>query len=153
MKIADERAGRWGVPSTELEARFDLRHCAAAAWMRGRFTLAEMTAPAFTDPAIRDLRTRIDLVADSAQENFEGATLEIIYDDGSADNIAIPAFRGTPGNKLSDAELSELFRQSAAPTLGRTQIDAVLAATWSLDLAPDIAALMAACTPHKETTA
>jgi 2-methylcitrate dehydratase PrpD len=150
VKISDERAGRWGVPGTELEARFDLRHCTAAAWMRGHFTLAEMTAPAFTAPAIIDLRARTDLVADAAQESFEGATLTIEYQDGSSDSIAITAFRGTPGNPLSDDELSTLFRQSAAPSLSPAQIDAVLTANWALDGAPNIATLMAACTTMKD---
>jgi 2-methylcitrate dehydratase PrpD len=150
VKIADERAGRWGVPTTDLEARFDLRHCAAAAWQRGRFTLAEMMQPAFTDPAIIDLRSRIDLIADPAQTDFEGATLEIDFIDGSTDSIVIPAFRGTPKNPMTDQELSDLFRQSAEPLLTVAQIDAVLAANWALENAPDVSALIAACTPNKD---
>jgi 2-methylcitrate dehydratase PrpD len=151
VKIADERAGRWGVPSTDLEARFDLRHCAAAAWQRGRFTLAEMMRPAFTDPVIIDLRARIDLVADPAQTNFEGASLAIDYTDGSADSIFIPAFRGTPKNPMTDQELSDLFRQSAEPMLSAPQIDSVLAANWALKDAPNLSALIAACVPAKES--
>src|SRR5690349_7422480 len=34
-RIADERRARFGNPSSELEARFDTRFCAAAAWRRG----------------------------------------------------------------------------------------------------------------------
>jgi 2-methylcitrate dehydratase PrpD len=151
VQIADERASRWGVPSTDLEARFDLRHCAAAAWQRGRFTLAEMMPPAFTDPAIIDLRSRIDLVADPAQTNFEGATLDIVYSDGSADSIVIRAFRGTPNNPMTDQELSDLFCQAAELSLTAAQIDTVIEANWALDSANSIHALIAACTP-KETT-
>jgi 2-methylcitrate dehydratase PrpD len=152
VTIANERAARWGAPTTELEAKFDLRHCAAAAWVRSHFTLAEMLAPAFTDPAILDLRARIELIADPAQTNFEGATLTIDYVDGTTDHIAIPAFRGTPGNPVTDDELSSLFRQSAAPSLPAAQIDAVLAAIWALGDAPDISGLIHACTPPKETS-
>ena len=43
---------------------------------------------------------RIELIADAAQSSFEGATLRIDYADGSTDAIAIPAFRGTPGNPI-----------------------------------------------------
>ena len=145
VKIADERAGRWGAPSTELEARFDLRHCAAAAWVRGRFTLAEMQHGATRDAAIAALRSRIELVSDPAQSSFEGATLHIDYADGSSDDIAIPTFRGTPGNPMTDAELSAVFRQSAESVLTSVQADAVLDAAWSLPFAPGIARLMAAC--------
>jgi 2-methylcitrate dehydratase PrpD len=145
VKIADERALRWGVPSTDLEARFDLRHCAAASWLRGHFTLAEMAPAAFTDPAIIDLRARIDLVADESQTNFEGATLDIDYTDGSADRVVIPAFRGTPVNPMPDDELSDVFRRSAAAVLPGASIDAVLRECWGLENAPSVSALMRAC--------
>jgi len=145
VEIADERAQRWGVPTSELEARFDLRHCVAAAWIRGRFTLAEMLHAATSDPDIVALRERIDLVADPAQNNFEGATLAIDYADGSADSIAIPAFRGTPNNPMSDDELSLVFRQSAEGVLSSGQVRAVLDAAWALPAAENVNALMQAC--------
>jgi 2-methylcitrate dehydratase PrpD len=142
VKIADERAARFGAPASNLEAKFDLRHCAAAAWMRGRFTLAEMEPAAFEDPAIQDLRSRIDLVADPAHATFEGASCDVLYADGSTDREVIPAFRGTPGNPMSDQELSDVFRVSAEGVLTREAADAVLAAAWSLPSAANIDALM-----------
>ncbi len=142
VKIADERAERFGVPSSDLEARFDLRHCAAAAWLRGRFTLAEMKPAAFTDPAILDLRSRIELVADPEHKTFDGASLEVFYADGSSDRIVIPNFRGTPGNPMSDDELSDVFRLSAEGVLPIGRAQAVLDAAWGLPRAADIRALM-----------
>ena len=53
-EICDERMERFGDPSSELTARFDLCFCAAAAWHRGRFTLDEMRAAAYTDKDILD---------------------------------------------------------------------------------------------------
>lgn len=142
VKIADERAERFGVPSSDLEARFDLRHCTAAAWERGRFTLAEMNRDAFTDPAILDLRARSHLVADPEHKTFDGASLTIDYTDGSQDRIVIPNFRGTPGNPMSDAELSDVFRISAEGVLPADRIDQVLDAAWSLDRSPNIQSLI-----------
>ena len=146
VKIADERAERFGAPSNDLEAKFDLRHCTAAAWARGRFTLAEMTEIAFTDPAILDLRARTDLVGDAAQETFNGAGLEIVYTDGTTDQIFIPAFRGTPGNPMTDDELSAVFCQSAEGVMSPARIDALLEAAWSLETAPDVSTLMTLAT-------
>jgi 2-methylcitrate dehydratase PrpD len=143
VKIADERAQRFGAPASELEAKFDLRHCAAAAWLRGRFTLAEMRAEAFTDPAVLGLRARIALEADPEQTTFDGAALRIDYEDGSSDEIFIPNFRGTPGNPMSDGELSDVFRLSAEGVLPPGRADAILEAAWGLDTAPDIHRLMA----------
>jgi 2-methylcitrate dehydratase PrpD len=143
VQIAMERAARFGTPSNDLEAKFDLRHCAAAAWVRGRFTLAEMREAAFTDPAIIDLRARCELLPDERQKTFDGAGLEVEFIDGSTESVFIPNFRGTPGNPMSDAELSSVFRLSAAETLTPAQADAVLDSAWGLMSAPDIRPFMA----------
>jgi 2-methylcitrate dehydratase PrpD len=150
VKIADERRDRFGTLSSELQARFDTRFCAAAAWIRGRFTLAEMRREAFTDAAILDLRDRIDLIADESFETFEGCRLEIAFTDGSTEAVRVPAFLGTPGNPMSDAELSELFRRSAGDHLTPGRIDAILDAVWGLDRAPDVGALMSLATLTQE---
>jgi 2-methylcitrate dehydratase PrpD len=142
VKIADERAERFGAPSNDLEAKFDLRHCTAAAWVRGRFTLAEMKQAAFTDPAILDLRARTALIADPGQKTFDGAALTIDYTDGTSDEIFIPNFRGTPGNPMSDAELSDVFRLSAEGVLTAERTERVLDAAWALDIAPNIHTLI-----------
>jgi 2-methylcitrate dehydratase PrpD len=142
VKIADERAERFGAPSNDLEAKFDLRHCTAAAWTRGRFTLDEMREPAFTDPAILDLRARTTLLADPEHKTFDGASLTIDYTDGSSENVVIPNFRGTPGNPMSDDELSAVFRLSAEGVLSSKRAEALLDAAWGLNDAPNIYALM-----------
>ena len=148
--IAQERASRFGAPSTDLEARFDMRFCAAAAWLRGRFTLAEMTRDAFTDPAILALRERVELVADAEHPTFEGASLDLLYADGSADRVVVPAFLGTQANPLSDADLSELLREAASGLVSPSRIDALLDAAWSLPTAASVSALLQAATLDEE---
>ena len=120
VKIADERRARFGTLSSELQARFDTRFCAAAAWHRGRFTLAEMKEAAYTDPAILDLRSRIDLIADPSFRTFDGASLTITYDDGSTDAIRVDDFLGSPGQRLSDdAAVGDLHDRGDGPAAGR----------------------------------
>ncbi len=148
VKIADERSQRFGAPRSDLEARFDLRHCVAAAWARGRFTLAEMREAAYTDPAILDLRSRVELVADAAHPTFDGASAQVRYTDGSTDSIVVENFLGTPGNPMCDAELSEVFRRSAEGLLPHGRADAILETAWALDGAADISALMSLLTLH-----
>ena len=142
VKIADERRERFGDPKSELEARFDLRFCAAAAWQRGRFTLAEMKEPAYTDAAILALRARIDLVADPLRKTFEGAWLEVHYSDGSSDRANVDNFLGTPGNPMSDAQLSALFAQACEGLVAPARSQDILRAVWGLGTAPGIAPLM-----------
>jgi 2-methylcitrate dehydratase PrpD len=143
VKIVKERNERFGLPKSDLEARFDLRYCAAAAWVRGRFTLAEMQRPAYTDPAILAMRDKIELVADPARKTFEGAWLEVKFADGSVERANVDNFLGTPGNRMSDAQLSEVFRVTAAGHMPKDRIEALLAAVWGLDRATDVRGLMA----------
>lgn len=148
VKIADERSQRFGAPSSDLEARFDLRHCVAAAWARGRFTLAEMKRAAYADPMILDLRSRIELVADPTHPTFDGASAEVQYADGSTDAVMVQNFLGTPGNPMTDAQLSNVFRRSAEGLLPPGRADAILEAAWALDGAPDVGALMSLLVLH-----
>ena len=142
VKIADERMARFGLPDSELTAKFDTRFCAAAAWVRGGFTLAEMREAAYTDPVILDLRSRVELVADPSLKTFDGASLEVCYTDGTSDRAVVPDFLGSPGHPLPDDALSELFRVSATATVGNPRIDRILEAVWTLEQAPDTTGLM-----------
>ena len=145
-EIVDERWERFGAPSSELTARFDLLFCAAAAWGRGRFTLDEMREPAYTDPAILALRARAELVPDPARESFDGCSLTIEFTDGSTESTVVDAFLGSPGRRMTDDQLSELFRSAAAGLLPAGRADAILEATWGLDAAPDVRGLMSLAT-------
>jgi 2-methylcitrate dehydratase PrpD len=141
VKIADERRARFGNPSSDLQARFDTRYCAAAAWERGYFTLAEMQEPSYTDPTILALRDKIDLLPDEARQTFNGCSLEVEFTDGSKEFVNIDFFLGTPENPMSDDQLLTLFRNAAnaaAPGKAETMLDAV----WGMDKASDIRGLM-----------
>ena len=142
VSIVKERNERFGLPKSDLEARFDLRYCAAAAWQRGKFTLAEMAAPAFTDPRILALREKIELAAEDHRATFNGASITVTFTDGSQEKLNIEDFLGTPGNPMSDDQLSDLFRISAAGLMPTSRTEALLTAIWTLDKAPDIRAMM-----------
>ena len=141
QSIADERRDRFGVPKSESEATFDLRHCAAAAWLRGRFTTAETAAACYTDPAILDLRDRIDLIADDGRPTFEGCSLEILFTSGSRISHNVDYFLGTPGARVPDEKLADLLRQYATGVLPDGRADEIASAVWLLDTAPDLSAL------------
>jgi 2-methylcitrate dehydratase PrpD len=141
VKIADERRDRFGIPDSELTARFDTRYCAAAAWVRGRFTLAEMREGAYTDAQILQLRNRVDLVADAARATFEGCWLEVLFTDGSRERHNVDFFLGTPGNRMTDAQLAQVFRVAAGELLPFGAADRIIDAVWRLDEALDVRGL------------
>ena len=145
VDICDERMERFGDPHSELTARFDLCFCVAAAWHRGRFTLDEMRKPAYTDPEILALRSRIELVRDASRESFDGCSMEVEFADGTRESTAIGAFLGSPGRRMSDEELAKIFAESASAVLPAGQAEKILQAVWDLEQAPDIDALMSLC--------
>jgi 2-methylcitrate dehydratase PrpD len=142
VEICDERMERFGDPHSELTARFDLCFCAAAAWQRGRFTLDEMREPAYTDPEILALRGRTELIADEARESFDGCSLEVQFTDGSTESTVVDAFLGSPGRRMTDDELSDIFRNVASDLLPPGRTDGILEAVWHLDKAANINTLM-----------
>ena len=141
-KIADERRERFGNPSSELTARFDLRYCVAAAWHARRFTLEEMQEAAYTEPDTLALRSRIDLVADPTRPTFDGCSLEIAFTDGSRLSHNVDAFLGSPGNRLSDAQLEDVFRIAATGMLPPDHIEHLLTQIWRLPEAPSVEGLL-----------
>lgn len=138
QQIADERRERFGVPSSESEATFDLRHCVAAAWIAGRFSTAETAPACFTDAAVLALRNRIELVADEKRKTFDGCSLVIDYTDGSSASHDIANFLGTPGNPVPDDTLAALFRQYGDDVLSDGRAEAIIAAVWELDQCADV---------------
>jgi 2-methylcitrate dehydratase PrpD len=136
---------RFGDPHSELTARFDLCFCTAAAWQRGRFTLDEMRQPAYTDPEILALRSRIELVRDESRQTFDGCSMEVQFTDGSSVSANVDAFLGSPGRRMSDAELTRIFREVSQDTLPPGRADEIADAVWSLDQAPNLDRLMTLC--------
>ena len=145
MDICDERMERFGDPHSELTARFDLCFCVAAAWHRGRFTLDEMREPAYSDPEILALRSRIELVRDESRASFDGCAMEIRFSGGSVESTSIDAFLGSPGRRMSDGELAGIFADCSEAVLPAGQADRILQAVRDLDQAPGIDALMSLC--------
>ena len=144
--ICDERMERFGDPDSELTARFDLCFCAAAAWERGRFTLEEMQEPTYTDKGVLALRSRTRLVEDKARETFEGCSLIVTFTDGTTETANVDAFLGSPGSRMTDEQLSDLFRTSSADVLPVGRADQILDAVWTLEQADSIADLMSLLT-------
>jgi 2-methylcitrate dehydratase PrpD len=145
VDICDERMERFGEIDSELTARFDLCFCAAATWHRGRFTLDEMREPAYTDPDILALRERIELVRDESRESFDGCSAEVEFTDGTIETANIDAFLGSPGRRMSDDELAQIFRVAAQGTLPEGRADRIIEAVWTLDQARNLDPLMALC--------
>jgi 2-methylcitrate dehydratase PrpD len=144
---AEELCGNTN-PQTAFEAKFSLTYCCAAAMVWGSVRMAAFGPDRLTDPAVRDLMTRIHLVTDpECQANFPGlrsAKVEIETTDGRVFNHYAPTRRGDPDAPLSDAELEDKFRELATPVLGEDGAESLLDALWGADALSNADDLIAA---------
>ena len=126
-EVNRSRRARFGVPADDQQARFDGSFCVAAAWCRGRLTLAELGAGTRSDPSVLAVRGKVEFVPDPALE-MESAALEATFADGSTERSATESFKGSPANPMTDDELRAKFAGCAAGVIGPSRIDAVVAA-------------------------
>ena len=133
-------------PKTRMQAKFSLRHCAAAAVVFRRVGTAELDETVLTRPDVADLRDRVEVVADPALGK-QDADVEIALSDGRRLTAEVRGNRGTPAAPLSDADLSAKFLGLVGPVLGAQRADQLLAACWRIDESDDVSTLLALTTP------
>jgi 2-methylcitrate dehydratase PrpD len=133
-------------PTTPMQAKFSLRHCAAAAATFRRMSNDELAEPILRRPDIVDLRERVKVIADPALGK-QDADVEIALTAGRTVTMAIRGNRGTPAAPLSDRELSEKFLELVAPVLGADRAEWLLENCWHADELADISTLLAQTVP------
>lgn len=118
-------------PGTDLEAKFDLSHCVAVAWIAGEFNDTHLSAKWYEDPEV--LRVR-DLVQGQGSDTCTLADANVVatFADGSSLEEVVRDCKGSTRNPLTDADLERKFRAGAAAVLTTQHADDVIAAVWAL---------------------
>src|SRR6185437_5189186 len=99
-------------PATPMQAKFSLRHCAAAAVVFRRVGTDELSPEVLARPDVIDLAS--------------GRTL----------STDVRGNRGTPSAPLDDDELGVKFRELVGPVLGTERADRLLDTCWRVDELP-----------------
>jgi 2-methylcitrate dehydratase PrpD len=133
-------------PKTRMQAKFSIRHCAAAAVIFRRVGTGELDESVLTRPDVVDLRDRVKVVADPALGKQE-ADVEIVLTDGRTLTAEVRGNRGTPAAPLTDIDLSEKFRALVGPVLGPDRTGSLLQACWGVDGLQDVSAILARTVP------
>lgn len=110
-RVVTERLAGRVAPTNDLEARFDLTYCVAAAWVRGRFSLDEFAPEAVADSEILNVRNRVSLISDE-ELSMTGAKARATYRDGTSDEITVAAFTGSPDRPLGVGSLVDKLKVS-----------------------------------------
>jgi 2-methylcitrate dehydratase PrpD len=134
-------------PTTGLEAKFSAQHCVAVALAHGRgVTFADFTDAAATDPTLRALRARVQMITVTDCPK-DAARIAIHLRDGRTLEADVPHARGTVERPLDDAGLDAKFLALAEPVLG-ARARRVLARAWAFADAPDAGSLVRTTRPR-----
>ena len=133
-------------PTTSMQAKFSLRHCAAAAVIFRRVGTDELAPEVLARPDVVELRDRVKVVADSALGK-QDADVELTLVSGRTLAIEVRGNRGTPAAPLDDDELGAKFRELVEPVLGPERTERLLATCWRVDELPDVSVLLSQTVP------
>ena len=136
-------------PRTELQAKFSMEFCMAILLLEREAGLAQFTDEVVNRLDVQALVQKIDFGVhpDAEAAGFDKMTtiLEVELDDGTVLKGSADFGKGSPVNPMSDAELSDKFRQCAAwGGLNREQTQNVLDLAWRIETIDAIDELMRA---------
>ncbi len=133
-------------PTTSMQAKFSLRHCAAAAVIFRRVGTEELSDEILARPDVIELRDSVKVVADPALGK-QDADVEITLASGRTLVTQVRGNRGTPSAPLDDDELGAKFRELVGPVLGPERTEQLLATCWRVDELADVSVLLSQTVP------
>jgi 2-methylcitrate dehydratase PrpD len=110
----------------------------------GAAGLAQFTDERVTAPEVVAMRDRVRFEFDDSLPK-DAASVTIRTRDGRVVSHTTDHNKGTPGNPLSDDELSAKFVDLAAPALGEDRSRQILGELWRFDELPDVTDLIRSC--------
>jgi 2-methylcitrate dehydratase PrpD len=143
--LLSDRANRPNVTSGR-ESQVSVQHSVAAAMLFGKAGLDEYTDACVRDPAVLNLRRKVELKQD-ADIPVQAAVVEVFAKNGNTHKASVNAARGSAQRPLSDAELEDKLFTLAA-TLGPKDVLRRLAdSIWALDRMQDVSAVLSLARP------
>ncbi|HEY6359316.1 MAG TPA: MmgE/PrpD family protein, partial [Vicinamibacterales bacterium] len=134
-------------PSTDLEAKFSMPFCAAAAVVFGRLGIDTFAAAGLTDARVTALMPRVgmrfDESLDRAAPALTQARVRIRLRDGRTLEASANGARGYPDRPATADELAEKFLSCATRTIGEARAARGFAALASIETAADVRGLVA----------
>ena len=133
--------------ATGRESQVSVQHALAAALVHGEAGLDQFTDACARDPAVTELRRKVEVIRDPAIATI-AAEVELWTRDGSKHRLSTPAARGSPANPMSDREIEDKLRAIAAGWRAGHDVAPLIDAVWALDRSEDAAHLLALTVPR-----
>jgi len=134
IPVVCEPAANKQRPVNAYDAQFSIPFLVAAAWVRGRMTLAELEADSRSDPAILALAARVGYAPDPASpfpRTYSGELVVQLH-DGRTLRRREEVNRGAPDRPLSNVDIVAKYRGNAALALSPTTAARIEQAVLSL---------------------
>jgi len=133
--------------ATGREAQVSLQHAVAAALVTGKAGLDQFTDACVNDPAVMEMRGRIEVASDPAISTI-AAEMDFFTADGKKHGVATQAARGSSSNPMKDEEIEDKLRAEAGRWQAGHDIQPLIDAVWSLEKSGDVSNLAAMTVPR-----
>jgi 2-methylcitrate dehydratase PrpD len=140
-----QRADRPDV-ATGREAQVSLQHAVAAALVLGKAGLEQFTDACVNDPAIKDMRRRVEVAGDPKISTI-AVEVDFWTSDGKKHSVSTKAARGSPANPLKDSEIERKLLDEAKSWRPSHEVQPLIDAVWTVDKSADVSKLAAMTVP------
>ncbi|MBS0241591.1 MAG: MmgE/PrpD family protein [Proteobacteria bacterium] len=136
-------------PANSYDAQFSVQWLTAAAFVRGKFGLAELEPAEITDPEILELTSKVRFAdyPDSPFPKAYSGEVIVTLDNGKKLSHREHVNRGAAERPLANGEIVEKFRANAATAADRRAVVRMETAMLGLEGATDAAAALAVFSP------
>jgi 2-methylcitrate dehydratase PrpD len=131
-------------PRTRLAAQMSLPYSVAVALLTGRASLDEYQDVRLSDPAIRALAARVEVVIDPALAKDAEPRVTVTVRTGQTVTRQVPFAKGAPENPLSREEVVAKYTGLASRVLSASAVSRLHGAVLSIEQAASLDALFGA---------
>jgi 2-methylcitrate dehydratase PrpD len=131
-------------PTTGLEGKFSIYHCAAVAALDGSASLTQFEDERVNDSDVIEMRGRVGIVVDDSLPK-DAASVALTLIDGRRLTYEVIHNKGTPAKPMTDAELEEKFLDLAETRIGPHAAQEVAAKCWQVEDLDDFGNLARLC--------
>jgi 2-methylcitrate dehydratase PrpD len=133
--------------ATGRESQVSLQHAVAAALVRGKAGLDQFTDACVNDPAVREIRGKVEVASDPAISTI-AVEMDFWTSDGKKHSVSTQAARGSSANPLKDSEIEQKLLDEARSWRPGHDIRPLIDAVWTLDKSGDVSNLAAMTVPR-----